>query len=265
MDFRVRTIPAEDSGSNKPSNDYYEGILFSDGLPKPVPEFPPPPDPNDLPVFDEEYEDVEVNEFFDSINEAQTEAAKPFPDYENLPHIQAKKLAQHQHHQQQQQQQQLQQQQQQQQQNHEDIEAMLFSVGLRFPSIRVKREDKKKSKIEKNKSLQRTLKSGKKVEPLYSFPDKGKKRDVVDSNVVRNEDLGSCPKPAVAVYDGLKDCSTKSASTLKAFSPSSQSKNNFKFSSITGNHLLNFQFCIHFYLLFLLLVCTKKITKRGQI
>ena len=238
IDFRVQKIPA--SVEDDPSNDYYEGILFSDGLPKPVPEFPPPPDPDELPALEEEYEDVEVNEFFDSINEAQAEVQKRFPDYENLPHVQAKKLAQHQQHQQQQQQLQRlhQQQQHQQQQNHEDIEAMLFSVGLRFPSIRVKSEDKKKSKKEKIKSLQRTLPSGKKVEPLYSFPDKGKKRNVVDSNVLQNEDLGSCPKPGVAIYDVLKDGSTKSSSTLKAIPPSSQSKNSFKFSSLTGNFLI---------------------------
>jgi hypothetical protein len=28
----------------------------------------------------------------------------------------------------------------------DDLDAMLFSVGLRFPSIRVKKEDKKKAK-----------------------------------------------------------------------------------------------------------------------
>ena len=76
IDFRVQKIPA--SAEDDPSNDYYEGILFSDGLPKPVPEFPPPPDPDELPALEEEYEDVEVNEFFDSINVTESEAWRPW-------------------------------------------------------------------------------------------------------------------------------------------------------------------------------------------
>ena len=154
---------------------------------------------DELPILDEEYEDVEVNDFFDSINEAAAVAAATasFPEYENLPHGQARKLEKHQRHQQlQQQQQQLQ------QQNQSVDDTMLFSVGLRFPSIRVKNENKKTSKKERlgNKSF--SVDTLNRSEPVYSLPAKDKKRHSVD-------DLRTFPQTGVALYGGVKADATK--------------------------------------------------------
>ncbi len=94
----------------------------------------PPPSSGAFVNVDEEYEDVEVGEFFDSINES----IKRIPDYENLQDHQTKLTQNHRHQQQEMNQKHY--------RNVEEIDAMLFSVGLRFPSIRMKSENKKISK-----------------------------------------------------------------------------------------------------------------------
>ena len=97
IDSQVYPDPPTDPDRAHPvGNDYYEGILFSDGLPKPVPDyFPPPPPTHETEEIDEEYEDVEVNDSCDVNN------GKKFPDYENLPNGGTVKRTPHQQHQQQ--------------------------------------------------------------------------------------------------------------------------------------------------------------------
>ena len=154
-------------------NDYYEGILFSDGIPKQVSNFPPPPSEAQPQIPDEEYEDVEVNQLFDPVKEPPFES-HPCPQYENLPNGHATPSFK-----------------QQQQQEQQDLDAMLFSVGLRFPSIRIKDEEKRRAKKERND------KTG--SEPVYSQPDKTTKR-----------------QSSVDIYDVVKNDLTKSTSTLRA-------------------------------------------------
>ena len=103
----------------------------------------------------------------------------------------------------------------------------------RFPSIRVKNEQKKKQKKE-------NLKSRHIAEPVYSLPDKDKKRQNNNNNDFNDAGVGQMDdvKANVDFYDDVvKKKTSLSVSSLDGVVATSQKLNPFKMSSCCGDFI----------------------------